>query len=97
MRKTNPALAILVLAGLLPLAALADKFSPQVRTRPASLCDCGCSATKMAPGCTRVCKPPKSHSQWWATPCQKRPASRPSRSPDSSPYAPDDDPEMARR
>lgn len=98
MRSIKPALAVLLLAGMVPSGALGDQRAPQPTRRSTRVCYCGCNMKDAKMECTKMCELPKYEKRPWATSCRKRQA-RPLqlRQPSSQPPSPSWGPENARR
>ncbi len=80
-------LELLVAAGLLVFAALADT-TPGMHKPSTVGCYCGCAMAKTATGCAKVCDLPKFAARRWAITCTKPHASAPTESPNAQPHLP---------
>lgn len=98
--KIKRTIAIVVLAGLVPLGVWANKLSPQVSRGSAGHCYCACAHGKAKGECAKLCDLPRYEGRWLAANCQRPPARHSRKAPASHPQHDDDDddgPELARR
>jgi hypothetical protein len=77
-------LDLLLAAALLAITAWADT-SARVRQSHVGGCYCGCSQSKTAAGCAKMCELPKYASRWWAVTCKKPRGIVPMETPQAGP------------
>ncbi len=99
--KIKRTVAIVILAGLVPLALWANRLSPQASRGSTGHCYCGCTHGKAKGECSKLCDLPRYEGRSWAGNCQRPPARHSRKAPTTHPQHDDDDdddgPELARR